>query len=357
MLKSLKLKNFRNLDHFEHEFTQALTLVTGPNGSGKSNLLEAIFMLGYGVSPRTRALAEIIRSGARDCRLEGFYQKGIAIYLNQRSRSYYLNHKQVSLLKFMGQFHPVLFTPTDLSLLSGAPSLRRRWLNQVLFILRPGYVRYMRDYQKALLQRNHLLRHKNSRAAHFDEWEELLAQNAAEIIIGRFELLTGLNRILAAQEQSFHLTYLPSPSGLGSRLTDLPQKEEIRDFLREKAQDLREKEKMLGYTLIGPQRDDWRAYGKTRSVETEVDLGSFASRGEQRMAVVELKLCQLALIKEQAARPEPILLLDDVFSELDTGNQVKLVAVIAQHPAIVTALDRGKIPAKFPQNSRIELRG
>lgn len=319
-LEQLRLDHFRNFTHFEHRFTSPLTLVVGPNGSGKSNLLEAIYFLATGFSPRTRKDSEVITWGERFSRIGGRVgQHRLVVAIERLGKRVLVDGKQKNLREFVSHLKVVLFQPSDLSLLDGSPRGRRRFLDRLLSTLDFEYLHALGEYQKVLKQRNTLLGRER-----FDGefWEVLTRQLVSEAQIiqeKRRRIIEDLNALLGSL--GLLIEYQRSPR---------------RGALEERFFQLKEKERAFGFTLIGPQRDDFRV--KMRDLafgDRDIDLGTFGSRGQQRMAVIRLKLAQLEIIKEKTGQ-EPLLLLDDLLSELDSLHQQKVFEVLFSQQTILT---------------------
>ena len=344
-LETLRLADLRSYAALEVDFGPGPHLVWGPNAAGKTSLLEAMVVLARGSSHRTTADAELIRWGADVTRIEGRAgtdeievalvrpgSEAAATGARKRIRVNGVARRAAALAE---RLRVVLFAPEDMLLVAGSPSLRRATVDQLASTLLPGYAAELATYGRALQQRNGLLRAIREETAAREElryWDRPFLDAGGAVVAGRQALLERLARPLAAAHReiapeegeagALELEYVTNaPLGLG---------EAPRDALERRLVETAEKEIWNGTTLIGPHRDD------IAFVMSGRDLSAFASRGQQRTAILALKLAELDLVREHDARP-PLLLLDDVFSELDPARRAHLVRRIADLPqAFVT---------------------
>jgi len=355
ILKTIKLNNFRSYQEKEFHFPAATTLVIGPNASGKTNLLEAIRLLAIGRSFRAGLEAEMIGYGQELARVTGIVKNrpgekdhleivltgGEVAGEKVAKKRYRLNGVGKRMVDFVGRLRVVYFGPESLEMVVGSPSVRRNYLDFILEAVDREYRRVNLSYQKGLRQRNKLLeqiRDEGRPRSVLFFWNKLLLENGQIVSQKRKELIDFINQ----QPQHFgHLWIRYVPSLLS------PQR------LAEYA----EAEIGAGMTLIGPHRDDFRLEmskdGKTR------DLHQFGSRGEQRAAVFNLKLAELEFVSAKTTRHpasfsdsqsitnRPVLLLDDVFSELDHAHRKTLLKVIPKQQTIMTTADIHLIDSDF----------
>lgn len=355
LLTQLTLSNFRNFSEFQHEFSQSISLIAGPNGSGKSNLLESIYLLAYGTSPRTQKDNELIRWGSQFARVSGSvkpdsHQVGtqLEVILQKSQKKLLVNQKNKNLADFLGNFQCVLFSPSDLVLLEGSPRRRRKFLDGLLSSFNREYLLNLLEYKKTLLQRNQLLVKPSLAFSELEFWDQKLSELASFILQKRLSVVKNLNELLQADD--LQIEYLPSPRSLLDSLSGslkLIQKE-----FDARLKTLRQKEQALGFTLIGPQRDDWKM--KQRLDKGVIDLGIFGSRGEQRMAIVKLKIAQLSILK-QKVMITPVLLLDDVLSELDQKNQKEISQTLNTIQTLITSTQdlQKMLPDLDPKSAEI----
>jgi len=323
-IKKLSLENFRCFEKVELEFGSKMNLILGPNASGKTTILEAIFLLAAGNSFRAEKIAELIYFGKEIARvkvdkLEIVLTTGEVQKKKVPKKKFLINGAAKKKRDFIGQFLAVLFRPEDIRIITGSPSRRRRFFDQVLIQINWEYGRALNNYNKALKRRNKLLEAIQTRKAQKSDlffWSQSLSENGELIIKGREELVGFINYFW--------------PKGL--RFIYQPNKFVFdQNLVREIEQ---------GMTLTGPHRDDFSLEKKGK------DLSLFGSRSEQRLAVLNLKLAELEFI-EQKCRQRPILLLDDVFSELDEKFRVKVLAIINRQQTIMTTAEPELIKKEF----------
>ncbi len=342
-VRSLLLDGFRSYGHLEVSFGDGPHVVVGRNAAGKTNLVEALVVLSSGRSHRSSADPELVRWGADFARasaqvetagrIEGLevvvHARGTGAGVRKRIRVNGVNRRASALGPVL---RTVLFAPEDMLLIVGSPSLRRNLLDSLAAQREPTAGAVMSTYQRALTQRNSLLR--RIREEHADRaelvyWDAVIVENGGRILHWRHEALAALapplaeaHREIAPEESSLALRYASNVETRGG--------ERHEDALRRRLRETSEKEVWNGATLVGPHRDDFVFEIEGRQ------LTEFASRGQQRTAILALKLAELDLLSQLDGRP-PLLLLDDVFSELDPERRAHLVRRIGSLPqAIVT---------------------
>jgi DNA replication and repair protein RecF len=334
----LALVSFRSYPSLEARFGPGAHVVYGANAAGKTNLLEAIALLGVGGSHRAEADAEVISWGAEFTRLEADVEGGpegaanVEIVLarsgpagaRKRIRINGVGRRAAQLAQTLPV---VLFAPEDMLLIVGSPSLRRHALDTLIVRTVPTAGATMATYGRALSQRNNLLKSIRDGAADPAElrfWSDTVAREGGLIVTWRRQTLAALGAPLAAA----HAEIAPGDAGLAlSYLTNAEAgpDEDAEAALRRRLAETAEKEMWNGTTLVGPHRDDvgFALGGR--------DMAGFASRGQQRSAILSFKLAELQLVAETYGRP-PLLLLDDVFSELDPDRRAHLVRRIGELP-------------------------
>jgi DNA replication and repair protein RecF len=339
-IEELRLDDLRSYASLQARFGPGPHLVWGPNAAGKTSLLEAIVVLARGSSHRTTTDAELVRWGADIARIEGhggggeievaLVRPGSAAAATGARKRVRVNGVARRAAALAEKLRVVLFAPEDMLLVAGSPSLRRATLDQLASTLLHGYAADLATYGRALQQRNGLLRAIRDETAGRDElhyWDQPFLDAGGAIVAARHELL----RRLAGPLAGAHREIAPEESAAGSLelsyVTNAPAMpgETPREALARRLGETAEKELWNGTTLIGPHRDD------VAFVMAGRDLAAFASRGQQRTAILALKLAELDLVSEHDGRP-PLLLLDDVFSELDPARRAHLVRRIADLP-------------------------
>ncbi len=384
ILKSLSLQNFRNFLKADFSFDSGLSVIVGPNASGKSNLLEAIYFLATGDSRRTDQDKQCIHLGKELCRIKGvaseelFEDREIPVIARSEERAtrqsgrardcfvvpprndkaeleavissdsvqglrkrYLVNGVGKRRVDFAGKLIAVLFTPLDLDIVLGQPSSRRRYLDELLQQVDYEYRAVLTTYSKALRQRNALLEQaqKNGRRneKQFVYWDELLIKNGQIITSKREDLIDYINK----------------------------RQKDLFEFLLEYDKSVISEERLLKYkdaelgagvTLVGPHRDEIKILTYSQKSGANESIKYFASRGQQRLVVLELKISQISYINEKK-QLKPLLLLDDIFSELDDAHIEHIFEVIkGQQTVITTTHKEFAASAKISKAHMIELK-
>jgi DNA replication and repair protein RecF len=346
----LTLTGFRSYASLDLRLGEGPQVIVGDNAAGKTNLIEAIVLLARGASHRSTTDAELIRWGDPLTRLEAgvvhgstrgpdrievTLERGVAGGARKRMRVDGVPRRAAALADAL---RVVLFAPEEMLLVVGQPSLRRAAIDALAGARSPAYGRAMATYGRALQQRNGLLRRIRDGEADADQlpyWSAILIEEGGMIVGQRLALLADLAPILAAS----HAQIAPAEPELRLRyVTNAPADadETPQAALRRRLAETAEKELWNGATLVGPHRDDvaFELGGR--------DLATFASRGQQRTAILSLKLAELELLTDPISGEAPLLLLDDVFSELDPDRRAHLVRCIRALPQTIvttTTLD------------------
>jgi DNA replication and repair protein RecF len=340
-IQGLELTNFRSYERAAFELHPDVTLVVGPNASGKTNLLEGMYVLASTKSFRAKD-RDLIRHDQDHFRVvaraDGVeYALGLSVAGGLLEKKATHDGVKRTLVSHVGQIQVTLFEPTDLDLVAGAPEGRRRYLDFVLCQTDRGYLKTLQQYRRVLRQRNALLDGFDIERIRHEifAWDLKLAELAVEVYERRQRLLETLNvaipqlyRDIAGDGEQVRLEYLPSVAG------------DYRDgFLDALVRNLT-RDLAAGFTTIGPHREDFKVYFKNN------DITAVASRGEVRTVVLAMKLAELAYAEEQTGL-KPILLLDDVFSELDRDRRSFLLGRLEGHQTIITTTDADAITREF----------
>lgn len=332
VIKSLQLQNFRSYKDKEFKFQNGITLIVGPNTSGKTNLLEAIYLLTTGESFRAQIEEEMISYGKELARvkakvideeeneLEILLTTGQLGNKTTMKKQYLINGVRKRMLDFLGCLNCVFFGPEDLEIAIGSPAVRRDYLDSVLEQIDRDYRRASLSYKKTLRQRNRLLeqiRDKGRARSSLFLWDKLLLENGEVISQKREEFINFVNQ---------------QPNYFGDLVINYEQS----IVSPQRLKNYQEKEIAAGMTIIGPHRDDFII--NLVEEDKERNLHLFGSRGEQRTAVFSLKLAELEFMAKKIDQ-RPVLLLDDIFSELDHQRRQRLVEVIPKQQTIITTTD------------------
>lgn len=333
IISQLSLTNYRSYERHRFPLHPELTVVVGPNATGKTNLLEALYVLAQTKSFRARD-ADLVRHGQDFFRVEATHADGTVslIYQPTASPIKRVLYDQVKrpLSRHLGMLPTVLFEPGDLLLINGAPSLRRRYLDGILSQTDPVYLKAQADYARVLRQRNSLLENFSIRGIkdQIFAWDLSLTNLAATIYETRQRLVTFLNSTvggyydeIAGEAVNLELEYLPSVTA--ANYAEAFMEALVNNLTRDLA---------AGFTTIGPHREDFRVRFKNN------DMMAIASRGEVRSAVLALKLAELNYLERRQGR-SPLLLLDDVFSELDFSRRHFLTKRLTGYQTLITTTD------------------
>lgn len=321
-LQKLRLQNFRNYELKELELGER-TLVVGGNGAGKSNLLEGIVLLARGISFRAGRIEEMVQWDEEVSRVKGRIRLDgdvvdLEVVLTASKARYLVNGVAKRRMDFVGKLVVVLFRPEDLQLIEGSPGERRGWLDAVLAGVDREYSRSLLSYEKGLRRRNKILdliREGEVSRTQLAFWDGLLIREGTVLTNKRRELVELVNQYW--QKTDNHLSLEYDFSGISEARLAQYKNEEV----------------AAGYTLVGPHKDELVFKYKGRN------LAVYGSRGEQRMAVLWLKMAELQFV-ESKLRERPVLLLDDIFSELDQSHRRMVVKLTAKQQTIMTATEK-----------------
>ncbi|MBI2018139.1 DNA replication/repair protein RecF [Candidatus Daviesbacteria bacterium] len=340
-LKQINLTNFRNYAQLELRFDARPTILVGNNAAGKSNLLESIYLLSTTKSLRVGTEDELIYDNESFTRVEGFLKEGeieteLLVIINKVSDEVSFRKKALvngvprRVLDFIGNLPAVIFYPQDINMVAGAPSLRRWHLDLGLAQIDPEYKKTLTSYEQFLTSRNRILKRIREGYGKADElsyWTDELVKKGSVISEKRkvfFNFINGLEKPLG----EFRFEYKQSAVTV------------------ERLMETNGREVAAAATLIGPHRDDFEILLEDRN------LARFGSRGEQRTATLAFKLAQLEYMAKILGK-RPILLLDDVFSELDAMHRAHVVEVVGKQQTIIATVELENIPKTFLDSSRI----
>lgn len=349
MILSLTLSNFRNFNKKELVFSQGINVINAENACGKTNILEAIVFLSTGKSFKARKEEECIKYDENLPAQAGIARittEGLEVVITKDvpdwpKKRLLINGVPKRLIDFVGNIKTVLFAPQDLELVTDSPSIRRNFLDTVLSQIDREYRRSIGSYEKGVRQRNKLLlriREEGISRSNLLFWDQLLIKNGNYISQERENFIDFVN-----DRGNCNLKY--DPSAISEKRLEQYKNEEIASAT----------------TLVGPHRDDF--IFQTHSSPSTVDrsLASFGSRGQQRMQILYLKLAELAFIEkstrlsQDSAEVKPILLLDDIFSELDHSHRETVMQTFNDHQVIITSADPHNLPKTLKNVKIIKL--
>lgn len=379
-IEHLSLRNYRNYARLDLAIAPGATLFYGPNAAGKTSILEAVHVLAMSRSPRTHTDRELIYWQAehspeipQTARISGKVQRQhgpttIDVIIQARGNAtdpgsaggtatkvLRVDQKPVKASDLLGFLRVVFFAPTDLDLLTGAPSERRRWLDAMLSQLDYPYLHALNTYQKILLQRNSLLRKWREQGrtprnyvAELAFWDEQLATHAATIIQRRLDACHALTTLAQPIYQAIAKHTTPLTICYVPNITVPIDQDICASTLLTSIQSHHGEDIARGQTTCGPHRDDVSVLDGT------IDLGAFGSRGQQRSGVMALKLAEVALMHQRTGEL-PVLLLDDVLSELDVHRRHQLLTCMANpnQQTLLTATGIDDFDATFLRQAHL----
>lgn len=345
-IENISLYNYRNYDKLSLELSPNINIFTGYNAQGKTNIIESIHFSALGISHRTRNEGDLIKWHENQAQININFSKlniksNLKFLLKNNTRKQIIyNSEQIKQKELPGLLTMILFSPEDLMLIKGTPLLRRRFLDIELSQVSLIYYNELVKYNKILLQRNNLL--KKIKENHklidmLDMWDEQFARGAAFIVEKRIlgvnklsEITKSTHKNISRNNEILDLKYnISNINNMEINTSDL-----YSIYLKE-LKNNRNKDIYRGSTSIGPHRDDLNFY------INDVELKSFGSQGQQRSSILSLKLAELEFLKDETGE-YPVLLLDDVMSELDKNRRDNLLEILQDKniQTLITATDK-----------------
>lgn len=376
MINKIKLSQFRNYESQEIKAGPGINVIFGDNAQGKTNILEAIYLCACARSHRTAKDSDLILkakdqySVKLDFECQNGSNESIEIrYLEalngdpQRTRSirqiYHNDLKLERIGDLMGLFHAVIFAPEDLMLIKEGPSTRRRYLDLIISQINPGYFIHLQQYARILTQRNKLLKELREKGygrnkkltealiLQLSVWDDALEKEAAAVIQKRQQYVQRINQIandaqknISSGKEKLNVKY-KTVSGINAN----DSRDQITSRFRKKLKLMIYEDIEKGLTQIGPHRDDLELTLNGSSLKT------YASQGQQRSVALSLKLAELNLISEETGEM-PVLLLDDVMSELDESRRTSLLNYICKAQVFVTCTDANQVVKSITELKR-----
>ncbi|MBF0987055.1 MAG: DNA replication/repair protein RecF [Clostridiales bacterium] len=356
-IKQIKLINFRNLENVELNFINNINIIIGGNGAGKTNILEAVYLNSLTKSFRANNDIELIKFNKDFLTIktiikENSYNEKVLYNIDKISKKIYLNSNKITKLsEYIGKYPVVISTPEDVLMIKTSPSNRRDVLNISICQFNKEYFKTLNEYNKLLKLRNDYLKrilvNSNSDMKYFEIITTKLIEKAIYIYIERNKYINSINSYLGSifehicLNKNLILKYSPNVDITeydDENISKILQKKFKRDF---------NKEISLGMTISGPHRDDFNFYLDNK------DMKFYSSEGQKKMAVISYKLAEMKLFQEQEDK-KPIILLDDLFSELDIKNKNRLVKYIPEDmQVIITSNDLKGINKSIRDNAKI----
>ncbi|MGH7467686.1 MAG: DNA replication/repair protein RecF [Longimicrobiales bacterium] len=361
VFRELRLRQFRNFSELELTFPAPGVVIIGENGAGKTNLLEAIYYLEIFRSFRGAPDEQLVRFGAQAFHARGRFQGGPAGQLQEVTAAFELRGRRKRVTQngveserlgaALGGLGAVIFSPADVGLVRGSPAERRRFLDIVLSLNRPGYLAALQRYRQVLRQRNAALRDARSASA-MHAWDDALVDSGTDITIMRSEWVAENREAFARRYRSIsggvtaHLRYACAVTRRAGTTATILNKDQLRDAFQAELQRVSLRERERGATLVGPHRDELAL--STEGASGEIDLREFGSGGQVRTAAVALRMVEADTIRTRRAR-NPLILLDDVFAELDRARSERILELLESEQP-------GQVILTAPKESDLQVR-
>ena len=355
-IQTLKLQNFRNYDSLELEFNKGINIIYGKNAQGKTNLLESIYVLGITKSHRSSIDNYLIQNDKEFLKISGIIKKNrfpqkMEFYLSNQKKLKIYDKSILKVSDYISRMNIIIFYPEDLEIIKGSPSVRRRFLNLELSQLFSNYYMVLNDYNKLLKMRNDYLKKINNKENYDKNYLNILntyfVDKAVILFKMRKKFISLLNN--KAEEIFKSITGLSGYRIVYNSNIDLEDdnKNIIKEIMLERLEKMFKSELKFKATLVGPHRDDFEFY------LNDLNLKLYGSQGQQRVAILSMKLAEIAIFKEYTGTT-PILLLDDIFSELDSKKKNNLLKYIKNNiQTIITTTDLALINKKIINKAKL----
>lgn len=332
------LKDFRGYSSLDVSFSPKVNFIYGDNGQGKTNLIEAIYYLNLARSYRCKENTNLIKEGASIAKIEAFVEtkeieKKIDIEIDEASRKIFVNENQVrKLSEFSSYLNIILFVPNDVNLFYSSPSTRRDFLDMSIGKSNPRYIRILSEYKEYLKQRNLLLKEENLDLSLLDVYDENLISLGKQIDEHRFAYIQKINGVLPEICQKLRKDYSSMFIEYKPLFLDKSHDELKLKFINSREYDLLHKQ-----TSLGVQKEDFKMIFNGK------DISIFGSQGENRLAALALKLTPYFLIEDEEEKP--IVILDDISSELDKNHQENLFKLFSELSQVfITSVHKEECP-------------
>lgn len=356
ILKNIELNNFRNYNKLKVSFYKGINIIYGKNAQGKTNLLESIYLLGLTKSHRNFQEQNLIKNGKNFLLIKGKVKENnistnLEVYIDNKEKKLKIdgdNVKKVS--NYISKMNIIIFYPEDLYLIKGSPQVRRNFLNVELSQLYSNYYIVMNEYNKLLKMRNEylkkIIKHQNIDYNYLDIITDYLIDKAIIIYKLRYKFINRLNEIVEQiyfnimKLNNFKIIYKPN---IDLDISSIDIKNKLKQIYKDKLDyDIK-----INSTSIGPHKDDIEFY------LDDINLKLYGSQGQQRIAIVSVKLAEIEIFKKYKDSI-PILLLDDIFSELDIEKQNNLLNYINKNiQTIITTTDLNNISKELINKSKL----
>ena len=353
-INDIQLVHFRNYKTLSLSFHKGINIIYGENAQGKTNLLEAIYVLALTKSHRSFIDTNLIQNGNPAAKITGNISKDsflskYEVILEEKKKEFKIDGDVVKKISdYISNINIIIFYPEDLDLVKGSPNIRRRFLNLELSQLNSGYYSILNDYNRLLKMRNDYIKSNFNKIDenYFSILTSYLVDKSILILKMRKKFIDKINEYI--DDIFFHISSIKKFHIKYKSFIDYENDEDtLKNKILLEFQSIHEKELRYKTTLIGPHRDDFEFY------IDEMPLKTFGSQGQQRMAILALKLSEIEIFKAYK-KESPILLLDDVFSELDEFKKNNLLNYITSDiQTIITTTDLTNIDSKIKDNSKL----
>ena len=356
-IERLKLTNFRNYSQLEIELGPKINIFIGNNGEGKTNILASIYILSLSKSNRSGLEENLIKYDENISKVEGLIRRDDllnkqSVILTREKKQLFLNNKEIRRsVDYVSKFCIISFTPDDLEVIKGSPNVRRSLINIDISQINNQYIKYLNEYNQIVKMRNEYLKKLNidgnKDIRYLDILNQKMIDNAVYIYKYRFAFFDKINNYI---EKIFNkVTGLSNLKIVYNSTIGVNNfnEEKIRKNYINKIKKNFNAELLQGQTLIGPHRDDFSF------ILEDKDMKLFASQGQQRMAVISLKIAEIYLFKEEL-KENPVLLLDDIFSEIDSSKRNKIIKYLNNDiQSIITTTDLNDINIKYQKEAYV----
>ena len=356
-IEHLKLTNFRNYSYLDIVFHNNVNIFIGDNGKGKTNILESIYVLSLTKTNRYGVEDNLIKFNEEIAKIEGLIRKEDnikkqEIKLSKNKKQIFINNKEMRRIKdYISNFCVISFTPNDLEIVKGSPNIRRNMINIDISQLHNNYISFLNEFNQVVKIRNEYLKKMNldgnSDIRYLDVVNEKMMDIGIKIYEYRSDFFKKINSLLPKIFKK--LTNLDGLTINFDSSVDFDEfdSETVRKKYESKLKKNFKVELMQGVTLVGPHRDDFSFN------LNGMDMKSFASQGQQRIAVIALKIAEIYLFKEELGE-YPVLLLDDIFSEIDTKKRNKIIKYLLKDiQSIITTTDINDIDEELVSDAKI----
>ncbi|MDD3995907.1 MAG: DNA replication/repair protein RecF [Bacilli bacterium] len=358
ILKELELKNFRNYDDLKLSFSNNVNIFYGNNAEGKTNILESIYFLAITKSHRTNIDKSLLKNDKLFSKIKGIVESNnnvnkFEILINSKGKSVKINNQTIKKISnYISKFNVIMFYPNDMELIKGNPSIRRKYLNIEIGQVNNKYLSLLNEYNILIKNRNEYIKNKLFKEIdlnYISTIDEQISKKGAQIIIIRNQYINKIN----INTKNIYNNIFGNGELIIKYKTNIEidnyELENIEKIFYNKLKNNIKRDNFLGMTYYGPHRDDLTFY------IDDIEVKEQSSQGQQRIIVICMKLGEIEIIKENT-KEYPILLLDDIFSELDENKKNNILKYLKkENQTFITTTDINKISSNLLKNGNIYL--